>query len=308
MLTPDQVNQIMGLLDKQLIFFASKTLGSHVLTEQEKSVLADHGIDYNRAYDPTKDVVELNFHLGLLSNILSKTEAKNLEYKDLVKYIQSGQHIALSERERFTIDSLKMQSMADIRSHRGKIFQDINGVVNNELGNLKADQQEFIKETILQGTRERKGRKTIAREIVKLTGDWSRNFDKSVQYISHTALNEGRAAMMERRYGSEAKVYFQVQQDACEQCVKHYLTAGAGSEPKIFTLKELQQNGSNIGRKQGEWKPVLHALHVHCRCLATEYIEGTIWDGVRFIYDKTVQKPLNRPKIRIVFQGKEHFV
>lgn len=308
MLTPDQVNQVLELLDRQLLFFASKTLGSHVLTDQEKSVLADHGIDYNRVYDPTKDVVELNFHLGLLSNILSQTQAKNLEYNDLVKYIQSGQHIALSERERATIDSLKMQSMADIRSHRGKIFQDINNVVNNELGNLKADQQEFIRETILQGTRERKSRKIIAREIAKLTGDWSRNFDKSVQYISHTALNEGRAAMMERRYGQEAKVYFQVQQDACDHCIKHYLTAGAGSEPKVFTLKELQQNGSNIGRKQSEWRPVLHALHIHCRCLATDYIPNTVWNGTRFIHAKNRESTVERPKIRIVFQGKEHWV
>lgn len=308
MLTPDQVNQVLELLDRQLLFFASKTLGSHVLTDQEKSVLADHGIDYNRVYDQTKDVVQLNFYLGLLSSILSQTQAKNLEYNDLVKYIQSGQHIALSERERATIDSLKMQSMADIRSYRGKIFQDINNVVHNELGNIKSDQQEFIRETILQGTRERKSRREIARHIAKLSGDWSRNFDKSVQYISHTALNEGRAAVIERRYGDQAKVYFQVQGDACDQCIKHYLTSGSGSEPKIFTLKQLQQNGTNIGRKQSEWKPVLSALHPHCRCLATEYIPGTIWDGSRFVHSKDYKSTVDRPKIRIVFQGKEYLV
>lgn len=305
MLTPDQIHTVIELLDRQLLLYATTTIGPHVLSEGDREILVKYGVDYNRVYDPSKDIVTLNFHLGILSDILKQND---FTYNDLVKYIQSGQHIPLNQREIATIDSLKMQSMADIRSHRGKIFQDINGVVNNELGNIRADQQEFIRETILQGTRERKSRKTIAREIAKLTGDWSRNFDKSVQYISHTALNEGRAAMLERRYGNEAKMYFQVQQDACDHCVKHYLTSGHGSEPKVFTLKELQQNGSNIGRKQSEWKPVLHALHVHCRCLATEYIEGTIWNGNRFVYDKTVQKPLNRPKIRIVFQGKEHFV
>lgn len=306
MLTPDQTHKILELLDRQLLFFAGTTLGTHVLTDHEKSILSDNRIDYNRLYDVTKDVITLNYHLGMLSNILS--QAKGLQYNDLVKYIVSGQHIPLSERERATIDSLKMQSMADIRSHRGKIFQDINNVVSNELGNLKADQQEFIRETILQGTRERKSRKNIAREIAKLTGDWSRNFDKSVQYISHTALNEGRAAILERRYGSQAKVYFQVQDDACDHCVKHYLTQGRGSQPKVFTLKELQYNGSNIGRKQSEWKPVLHALHVNCRCLATEFIPGTEWDGNRFIHPKGYQSAVNRAKIRIVFQGKEYFV
>lgn len=311
MLTPDQIHTIMELLDRQLLYFAGSTLGPQVLSDQDKQLLADHRVDYQRIYDASKDLVVTNFHLGMLSNVLGDERTQQLNYNQLYKFIESGQHIPLNERECATIESIKMQSMADIRSAKGRIFQDINNIVGDQLLSTRANQEQFIRQQVLQGTEQRKSRIEIARNIARLTGDWSRNFNKSVQYISHTALNEGRLAVIQRRYGSntEAKVFFQVQSDACDHCVKHYLTAGPGSEPIIFTLKQLQQNGTNIGRKTAEWKATIQPLHVNCRCLLTEYIEGTKWDGQRFVTPKGGYKsPLNRDKIRIVFDGKEYFV
>lgn len=311
MLTNDQIHTVLELLDRQLIFFAGSTLGPGALSDQDKDTLAKHGINADTIYSEDKDPIVLNFHLGLLSNILSDEKAKGLSYDQLIKYIQSGQHIPLNDREKATINSIRMQSMADIRANKGKIFSDVNNVVAKQFDSARADQEEFIRDRIIDSNKERSARKNISREIAKLTGDWSRNFDKSVQYISHTALNEGRAAMIERRYGSnhEAKVYFQVQPDACDHCVKHYLKEGKGSEPRIFTLKELHANGSNIGRKAGEWLPTIQALHVHCRCLLTEYIPGTEWNGEKFIFPKNYQrKETTRPKVRIVFNDKEYYV
>lgn len=312
MLTNAQIHSLLGLIDRQIIFFAGSTLGPSVLTDQERNVLTENGIDPDGIYREDRDPVVQNFHLGILSNILSDERTRNMTHDQLIKYINSGQHIPLNEREKATIDSIRMQSMADIRANRNRIFQDVNGVVVNAFNNARANQEEFIRSRIIDSNAERSARKYISREIAKITGDWSRNFDKSVQYISHTALNEGRAAVVQRRYGTnkEAKVYFQVQAGACAHCVKHYLTNGAGSEPRIFTLKELHANGSNIGRKAAEWRPTIHALHVHCRCLLTEYIPGTEWDGEKFTFpkDAPVKPATNRPKIRIVFNGEEHFV
>jgi len=310
MLTPDQSHILLELIQKQTLAFAGATLGPHILSQQDKDLLASHGVDYNRLYDESKDLVSLNFHLGMLSNILGQERVKGLTYDQLHKYVQSGQHIPLNARERATINNIKMQSMSDIRSHNGKIFQDINNVVVNEHLTARANQEEFIREQIIQGTVSRKSRKSIAREIARLTGDWSRNFDKSVQYISHTALNEGRAALAQRRAGSSdnAKVYFQVQNGACTHCIEAYLTNGIGSEPIVFTLAELEGNGTNIGRKTKEWQPTISALHINCRCLLTEYIEGTIWNGSKFVFPKGKKPQSDGPVIRVVFNGKEYFV
>ncbi len=313
MLTPDQLHTLLGIIEKQSLLFVGATLGEESLTDQEKQTLKDFGIDYKTLYREERDLVSLNFKLGMLSSILSDKAAKSLTYDQLERYIKSGQHIPLNARERATVHSIKMQSLQDIRAVRGKIFQDINNVVTNLHGSNRANQEEYLRGQIERGVASRESRKTIARAIAKLTGDWPRNFNKSVAYISHTALNEGRAAVLERRYegtGKEPKMYFQVQDDACDYCIKAFLTNGKGSEPKVFTLKELQANGSNIGRKAADWQPVLHSFHIHCRCLATEYIEGMVWDGTKFVYPK--QKPdqnrSNRPKFRVSINGEEHWV
>lgn len=310
MLSPEQVNTIFDLVSRQLVLFAGVTMGPKVLSEEDRRVLIDNKVDINRLYSEKEDLVLLNFQLGMLSNILGDQRTQGMTYDQLVKFVSSGQHIPLTEIERATVDSIKMQSFADIKSARGKIFQDVNNVVSNQLGSSRADQEEFIKERLAQGSADRKSRKAIARDIARLTGDWSRNFDKSVQYISHSALNEGRAAAIMRRYdggGKEARIYFQVQPNACDSCVKAYLTKGRGSEPIIFTMSEIIANGSNIGRKQKEWLPTLGAMHPHCRCLATEYIDGSEWDGVKFV-GKKYHSPINRRKIHIVFNGESYHV
>ncbi len=311
MLNPSQINLLLELIQRRTVFFAGSTLGPELLSDQEKQLLVQNGIDVAKLYDPSKDLVNLNFHLGMLSNILSQTQTQAITYEDLRRYVQSGQYIPLNKREQATIANIKMQSMADIRANSGKIFQDVNNVVSNELSTARANQEEFLREQIIEGTEKRESRRSIARNIARLTGDWSRNFIKSVQYISHTALNEGRAAMVHRRHGDNEKgrVYFLVQKDACSHCITAYLTGPAGSEPKIFTLRELEANGSNIGRKAKEWKPTVVALHVNCRCLLTEYIEGQVWDGTKFVWPAgQKEKPSSRPKIRIWVNGEEHWV
>lgn len=309
-MTPQQIHVLTELIERQLVFFAGKTLGPDVLSDADKRLLTLQGIDPEQIYSAEHDLVTNNFILGMLASALGDQRTKKLTYEELLKYIASGQHIPLNQRELATINSVKVQSLADIRATAGRIFTDVNRVVGQQLSTARANQEEFIRKQVTEGLEQRKSFQQIARDLAKLTGDWTRNFKKSVQYISHTALNEGRAALIERRYGNntEAKLFFQVQPDACDTCVKSYMTTGPGSQPRIFTLKQLQQNGTNIGRKTADWKATLGALHVNCRCLATEYLEGQVWNGHRFVWPVEAEKPKTRPLVRLTFNGQEHFV
>jgi len=311
MLSPQQVQTILALIQRQTALFSATTLGGDYLSDGEKQVLKDNGINADKLYDESKDLVELNFHLGLLSKILSEKQVQNITFNQLKDYVTSSAYIPLNARERATINSIKMQSMSDIRLANERIFKDVNNVVSNQFGNARANQEEYLKDQMATGTGDRKSKKEIARQIGRLTGDWSRDFRKSVEYISHTALNEGRAAMVLRKNDGDnekAKVWFRVQPSACPSCVKLYLTGGEGSEPKIFTLKELEANGSNIGRKQKDWKSTLVAIHPRCRCLAVEYKEGSVWNGTSFETDKSKPKTSNRPKVLVKFNGQDFLV
>jgi len=308
MLSADELHKILEILDRQFILFIGSTLGEQGLSDSDKQTLKEAGIDYKKLYDESKDLAHLNFQLGLLSNIIGDKAANKFDYKSLVKYIKEGNYIPLNQTEKAVLQSIKMQSLADIRSAKGRIFNDINNVVSNQLATERANQEEFIREKISEGVAKRKSRKEIAREIARLTGDWKRDFNKSVAYISHTAFNEGRAAMIERRYGGndKARVWFKVQPDACVACKKAYLKPS--DEPIVFTLQEIQANGTNIGKKQADWLPC-QCMHPFCRCLMQEYIPGTIWEKSRFIVDPSKPKnAVNRPKIRVLINGVEHWV
>ncbi len=307
-LTQGQISELLEQFSQQLIIFAAKTSGTAYLSSAERHVLESSGINVDSLYEESSDVVKLNFQLGLLSQAIGQS-AESITFQQLKKYIQSGQQFPLTERELTTIDSIKRQAIADIRTNQGKIFSDINNVVKqNDAGHRS--QHEFIRETIIEGVSKRQTVKEISTELARLTGDWSRNFNKSVQYISHTALNEGRLALIQRREQGTSQVYFHVQKDACKHCVSLYLTHGPGSEPRIFTASELLTNGSNIGRKTSDWMATVEPVHVHCRCLLTEYIEDTKWNGHAFVIprDQIYVSPIKRKKIRVVFNGEEFFV
>lgn len=50
----------------------------------------------------------------------------------------------------------------------------------------------------------------------------------------------------------------------CTWCEKFY--KNADGSPRLFTLAELQANGSNYGKPKREWKPTVGKTHPRCRC------------------------------------------
>jgi hypothetical protein len=305
-LSPQQINEILHQLNLQTLIFISRTAGGQFLQPSEQEALKKAGIDVKSLYSQTDDIVKLNFQLGLLSQAIGQS-AKDITYDQFKKYVLSGQSIPLTDREKASIQSIKNQSVTDIRSNQQNIFKDINNVARKEGMSVRASQEQYIKDRISEGLQNRESVKQISNTLAELTGDWSRNFSKSVQYISHTALNEGRLALIQRR-GEGGQIYFVVQKDACDKCKELYLKDG--NEPRIFTAKQLLENGDNIGKKTSEWKATISALHVNCRCLLTEYKEGTRWNGTRFTIPKgqPYVSPIERRKVRVVFNGEEFFV
>ena len=51
----------------------------------------------------------------------------------------------------------------------------------------------------------------------------------------------------------------------CRWCRKFY--QNPDGSPVLFTLAELQANGSNYGKPKSEWKPTIGKTHVRCRCM-----------------------------------------
>jgi len=104
----------------------------------------------------------------------------------------------------------------------------------------------------------------------------------------------------------------------CKHCVSAYLTAGIGSEPKVFYISELRENATNVGRKTADWKPVIGPVHPYCRCtLIKAPINMTLidlragkweWDGSKFKNVELNKKKVERPKVKVTVNGNTRYV
>jgi hypothetical protein len=222
------------------------------------------------------------------------TSLQKLTYPQVKEYIKQGKYIPLTGIEREAIQHIKNQTLSDIRTLNGRIFQDINGILVNQ---GKKAQVEFIKEEIAQGIVDQKSLREVANDIHRKTGDWGRDFDRIVEYQMNSAYQQGRAAMIQKNQGEEALVYKRVFLTGCKHCQKLYLTAGAGSQPILFKLSEITANGSNIGRKQDEWKATIDSTHPFCRCLLFNARKGYLWNPKTQSFD--ILDPSTKPQLKV---------
>lgn len=308
MLNAKQILELVSIIEKNGTIFIAQNLGPDYLTDTETERLKRMGIDPKKLYLPEKDFVLQQFYLGLVSDAMGK-DVHKVKFDDIKKNLKAGKYIPTTFREKATIESIRKQFLGDIRGVNNKMFADVNGIIAQNEAQNKAAYEKVIRDEVERGKIERKTNRQIANEIHHKTGDWSRNFDRIVQYISHQAFDEGRAALYEKQDGEFAKVFKDVYPGACKHCIRLYLTNGIGSKPIIFELDELRANGTNIGRKVKELQPVVGSTHNHCRCTLNKLDEGMVWDDSknRFVREKKIKIEGRKP-VKITFGDKEYNV
>lgn len=307
-LSAKQINDLLEIIESNQLLTISRELGTEFLTAQDKNLLQRSGVDIESLYHISKDTLQLNFQLGMLSESLYAAKTSKLTFEQLKEYIGHGDYIPLTARETATIGAIRNQTFTDLKKLGGVIFQDVNQILADQ--SLKG-QAQFIREELEAGHLDKATVTEIAHGIAEKTGDWSRDFERIVAYNSHLVFEEGKAAMIQRNSGEEdPTVYKTVFDGACDHCVRLYLTNGIGSQPRLFKLSQLRKNGNNIGVKVKKWKATLGPIHPFCRCLVNYLKPGWVWDKKKkdFVPPKTeVVKPKRKP-IRVWIGGTETWI
>lgn len=295
MLSIQETQDLLEIINRNQLVVLGQELGPDFFSDSDKALLEKHGIDWEQLYTPSGDTVFTSFHFGILAEALGQQAAGKVTYPELKKYIEKGKYIPTTFKEKATIQSIKLTMFSSLKSLNSRIFSDVNNIIGEE---GKRAQMKFLAEELKQGITDKQTVTSIAHSIAKKTGDWSRDFDRIIEYSSHTAIEQGKAAEIQRQAGDDEDplVYKTVFEGACKYCIKVYLTNGIGSEPKIFRLSELRANGSNIGRKPGEWKAIIDAIHPYCRCRLHKKPEGFAWNDKTQSFD--IIDPNWKPKVK----------
>lgn len=277
LLQPNEIQEILDIINNFHILFIANQVGVDTLTPADLKILSDHGIDISKIVDGQGKVTDA-FRFGILAEALGSKQAKTLNYDQFKKFVSSGKFLPLTNSEEAALTALKTQAYNDIKGLGNKISQDFTQLLieSDKVQRLKYEKiiQEEAEQTVLN-------RETVSELSSRLghkTKDWTRDFDRIADFILHSAFDNGKAQHILKEQGENAEVYKSVYKGACKHCVEAYLTNGLGSEPKIFKLIELINNGTNIGKKTDEWLPVIGPHHPWCRCELYDKPKNTGWN------------------------------
>jgi hypothetical protein len=254
--------RIDEIIDKAYLGFAFSLVGEDFLSDEQKMKLASLGIIVGR-----RPLIELLYILAR-----QRTEPgtyQNQALSDVMMSILSMGHLPIiNDESQYTIDHAKVQVQELVENAK----QDLRKRVKQEIltANLAHKEQRAVerknqKEEALLGLM---GRLDSIVSVGAVAAAFKKEFVTAVtNAINSSVVDELRMlAGFESKTSEDEKVFKQVVWDnrLSPECKRLY-TNPDGS-PRLFTLKELEQNGSNVGRPKSQWKAVIGATHPNCRC------------------------------------------
>lgn len=275
--TNEEIQKLLERVSFEIALFGAENIGVDVLSEYEKQVLIEHGIDIDELTDEFTPYEE-SFLLGRLVALIGEDNTKKIDYDDFRQYIYGSQFLPLSDVEKLTLDMAKRRSYNHIRGLETGIKKDIEGIILDNQMTHRSEYEKIIRNAISRAKFERSSIKSIISEIGNKTGDWQRDLGRIADTEMNTIFQEGISISLLQKYGDDAKVYKDVYEGACRHCIRLYLTGGIGSKPRVFKLGELISNGTNVGRKVNEWKAVVGSTHPWCRCLLRKLPDDYVWN------------------------------
>jgi hypothetical protein len=310
--TAEQIRELLDIVDYHSSFTIGSTLGFDSLTDYDRFILIKHGIhpeDFKSDYPPYYQ----KYLWGRLSALLGERNAKEIEFKDFVNYIKRGQYVPLNTVEKHEYNVARNKTYEHIKDFWGKARTDISTVIGSEELKRRNQFEEILGDEIKRGVLERKAVTSIVSEIGNRMQRWDKDYGRLVETEMQDIYNQGRAAQIRERSGNDVLVFKDVFPGACRHCIRLYLTNGIGSEPYVFKLAKLEENGTNIGRKQDDWKPVVGSTHPWCRCDLRGLPSGYGWNEESKTFEPTPLKDEERhyerkSKVRIRVGDKEYSV
>lgn len=199
--------------------------------------------------------------------VKAKTKAK-LSPKDLEKLIQKENNSPLMDMEKeasqIAFDSLVLKGQAKIN----------NALMDQLKRNYK------VLDTLIQdqGVSKTQMKRYLRQVSQDNKQDWDMVIRTELMNKSQEAFAEeiirGKSAYSDQ--GADTRVFKRPNPNACPHCKRLYLDQDG--RPRVFKLKDLLENGSNVGRKVADWKPVVGVTHPHCQCILEVLPENCILD------------------------------
>lgn len=277
--TPKQLNTLINAIENLHWSFIAEQMGTKYVPDSVLKQLADFGIKKTLVVSKPEQA----FQFGLLSIVLKDSRTKKMNFKQFLKFIKSGKWLPMTKGEIYGLSLIENRLIDGIKGLGNKVSSDFKTIFIEKDLKQRAMYEKIIRGEAKSVFANRQGVKSLVSELGHKTNDWARDFSRISQFVLHESFDNGRAFGFIRKYGEPEKVrvYKRVHKGSCKICDKlfnEFSRKHGGYRPKEFYLSELLANGTNVGKKQSDWLPVVGSVHPWCRCDLEIILQGYEWD------------------------------
>lgn len=259
LLTTTQKEHLLELVELHHGALLVELLGKGAISKSLLKRIKKSGLYRKPKHDIIKRAFQFGQHSILNSKVLAMSDTEFEDYLD-------RKHIVLDETTQELVKLLRRSFTV----HVGTLSSGMTSKVGQTL--LKADKQlqrRLVKrqrQSLFLEIERRKALASIAKDMSEITEQQLNNASRTVATETNNAYQEGRAGeILKKAGGGDPRVFKRPRHDACKECVDAYLQEDKLT-PKVFTLSELLDNGSNIGKSRSERKAVIDSFHPWCAC------------------------------------------
>lgn len=263
----DLYARIDDIVERAYLGFAFMLVGQDLLTDEQKRQVEALGLIIG-----VKPLIELLYIL--VRNRPTEGYAKDATLNRLINQIAAtGLLPIVNDAQQATLDVAKTAMMDAVESTK----QELKKQLRQQVIEVNREHRQHVAVKRIENVSQVTERKdTLKSKLLKLlpgimmaTHDsFERSFSSALtDTVNDVAVDAATAdSLFTGEPPGKTTVFKKVVDDGslCRWCRKFY--ANEDGTPVLYTLEELQANGSNYGKPKSEWKPVLGKTHPRCRC------------------------------------------
>lgn len=259
-ISKEKIKKIKEIIENGYKSLSISVLGKKIFSESEIQKLKNKGFDISNE----TSLLELIYNHNYL-NIVDKTTPKTIG--EMKKQQSVAKNLPKGTVNKYAIEHAEENTGQLFEKLSSKIATNIEGIIREGNNNLKisALQNKEISESLKEKTIGEI--KTQLRDISQQSGrDFRRIAVTETSNLIGTASADRIAQKNTDKNLDEVYSYRVIVQDhsTCLWCRRFYLDSDG--TPKVYRLSTLLANGSNYGKKNSDWKPVVTATHPNERC------------------------------------------
>jgi hypothetical protein len=279
LISPKQLRELAQIIRDAHTAVTIGGISPAVVPQEEVRRLIARGIVPKSALQIIDDAFMFGQLLSELRTLEQARVAKRFTYKQFKQRIKK-KPIATTPHERAAMNTARQSAASYVTGLGNRVADDFSTIAIEADRKLQRKYREVIRDALQENIERRETVRQLASEIGHRTGDWARDLRRIAVTEKQRAMQEGQRERLVARHGDPKAIRVAKipDPDACKRCIELHLTGGAGSKPRIFKLSDLEANGTNVGRKQAEWKAVVGPVHPWCACELVHVPEGWGFD------------------------------